>query len=176
MPILAKPVIRRALLAALGAADPVILLDATGHSKGGLGAPQPWLHKGLLKSRPGLPPWRWQRMTTANGEWREDDDWELFDRTGKMRARVRQEGEGYSVARPRITPEPPIESFEVACRRAVNVAMNTLTWPETETHPVHPGMTTSQFEATRRDLGTPTPSKMPNGTSLESSSRKKTLV
>ena len=30
--------------------------------------------------------------------------------------------------------------------------MQTLAWPESEKHPLHPGMTTSQFEATRRDL------------------------
>jgi len=91
-------------------------------------------------------------MTGPDGEWREDDDWDLFDRSGKMAARVRQEGEGYWVARPRIVPEPPMESFEAVCRRAVNVVMMTLAWPETEKHPLHPGMTASRFEATRRDL------------------------
>ena len=121
--------------------------------KGSRPGPTPWLQKGLQKAPRGLNPWRWVRVTGPDGEWREDDDWELFDRGGKMVARVRQEGTGYWLARPRITPEPPIESFEAACRRAVNVAMTTLASPETEKHPVHPGMTTSQFEATRRDLG-----------------------
>ena len=74
----------------------------------------PWLHKGPLKATQGLNPWTWARMTGPQGEWRDDDDWELFDRTGKMVARVRQEGGGYWVARPRITPEPPIESFDAA--------------------------------------------------------------
>ena len=119
----------------------------------------PWLHKGLHKEARGLNPWRWVASPDPGGEWREDDDWGLRDRKGRMPqaptgmvARVRQEGDGYWVSRPRITPEPPIESFEAACRRAVDVAMNTLAWPESEKHPLHPGMTVSQFEAARRDL------------------------
>ena len=87
-------------------------------------------------------------MLGSNGEVREDDDWELFDRDGKMAARVRQEGDGYWVGRPRMTPEPPIESFEAACCRAVNVAMTTLDWPASERHAVHPGMLAAQFNAT----------------------------
>jgi hypothetical protein len=86
-------------------------------------AVSPWLPKGLLKPTADLAPWRWERMTGPNGEWREDDDWQLLDRDGRMVARVRQEGSGYWAARPRIIPEPPIESFEAACRRAVNIAI-----------------------------------------------------
>jgi hypothetical protein len=112
----------------------------------------PWLQKGLAKPTKDKPAWRWRRMLGPNGEAREDDDWELFDRDGKMAARVRQEGDGYWVARPRTTPEPPIEGFEAACRRAVNVAMMTLDWPASERHPVHPGMLAAQFDATKRDL------------------------
>jgi hypothetical protein len=99
----------------------------------------------------GKPGWQWRRMTGPNGETRIDDDWGLLDRDGKMVARIRQEGSGYWVARPRMTPEPPIESLKVACERAVTAAMATLEpWPETERHPVHPGMTVSQFKATCR--------------------------
>jgi hypothetical protein len=109
----------------------------------------PWLPKGLAKPMPnGKLSWQWRRMSETSL----DDDWELLDRDGKMAARVRQEGAGYWVARPRMTPEPPIESFEVACRRAVDAAMAALDWPESERHPVHPGMFASQFEATKRDL------------------------
>jgi hypothetical protein len=49
-----------------------------------------------------------------------------FDRDGRMVARVRQEGGGYWVARPRTIPEPPIESIEDAQRRAVNLALASL--------------------------------------------------
>ncbi len=119
--------------------------------------PTPWLQKHLAKPALGLPPWKWVRVAGPQGEWREDNDWELCDRSGKMVARIRQEGAGYWVARPRMTPEPPVESFELACKRAVNVAVNTSAWPESEKHPVHPGMTTTQFEATRRDLSSKHP-------------------
>ena len=51
-----------------------------------------------------------------------------------------------------MTPEPPIESFEAACCRAVNVAMTTLDWPASERHAVHPGMLAAQFNATCRDF------------------------
>lgn len=114
---------------------------------------KPWLPKGLAKPMPnGKPGWQWRRMTGPNGEMRLDDDWELIDRDGKMVARIRQEGAGYWVARPRMIPEAPIESLNAACRRAVTAAMATLEpWPETERHPVHPGMTVSQFKATCRD-------------------------
>jgi hypothetical protein len=111
---------------------------------------EPWLPKGLAKALPnGKPGWQWRRMSETSL----DDDWELFDRDGgKRAARIRQEGDGYWVARPRMIPEPPIESFKAACRRAVNVAMWALDWPESERHPVHPGMTALQFDATKRDL------------------------
>jgi hypothetical protein len=105
----------------------------------------PWLQKHLAKPTPDGA-WRWERLPG------EDDDWQLLDRGGRMVARVRQEGDGYWVARPRITPKPPIESFEAACRRAVETATLTLAWPESERHAIHPGMTASQFEATCRDL------------------------
>jgi hypothetical protein len=118
----------------------------------GRAAVSPCLPKGLLKSIADMPPWRWERLTGPNGEWREDDDWHLLNREGRMVARVRQEGTGYWVARPRIIPEPPIEGFEAACRRAVQVVMLTLAWPESERHSTHPGMSASQFDATRRDL------------------------
>jgi hypothetical protein len=92
------------------------------------------------------------RSTGPNGEVRTDDDWELLDRDGKMVACIRQEGDGYWVARPRVTPEPPIEDFKAACQRAVYAAMAILEpHPEAERHPAHPGMTTSQFKATCRD-------------------------
>jgi hypothetical protein len=111
---------------------------------------EPWLPKRLAKPWRDKAGYRWQRMTGPNGETRVDDDWELLDRDGKLIARVRQEG-GYWVARPRMVPEPPIESFKAACVRAVLAAMATLEpWPETERHPVHPGMTASQWKATCR--------------------------
>lgn len=49
---------------------------------------------------------------------REDQDWELFDRRGRRCARVRQEGDGYWVARPRVWP-----SLKAAMRRAETYAM-----------------------------------------------------
>ena len=111
-----------------------------------------WLPRGLARPGHGKPAWRWERLCAADGSDREDDDWQLLNRDGRMVARVRQEGSGYWVARPRIVPEPPIESFKDSCRRAVSAAMATLEpWPETERHPVHPGMTASQFKATCRD-------------------------
>jgi hypothetical protein len=107
-----------------------------------LAAASAWLPKRLSKlthDKPGLE--------------REDDDWNLLNRDGRMVTRVRQEGDGYWVARPRMIPEPPVETFKAACRRAVTVAMVTLEpWPESERHPVHPGMTPSQYQATCRDL------------------------
>ncbi len=110
---------------------------------------KPWLPKGLAKPLPnGKPGWQWRRMSETSL----DDDWELFDRDGKRAASIRQEDDGYWVARPRMIPEPPIESFDFACRRAVYVAMQTLDWPASERHPVHPGMLATQFDATKRDL------------------------
>ena len=109
---------------------------------------EPWLPKGLAKPLPnGKPGWQWRRMSETSL----DDDWELLDRDGKMAARIRQEGDGYWVTRPRMIPEPPIESFKAVCRRAVVVGMMTREWPESETHAVHPGMTALQFRATLRD-------------------------
>jgi hypothetical protein len=114
-----------------------------------------WLGPGALgvPAMPnGKPGWQWCRTTGPNGETRVDDDWELLDRDGKMVARIRQEGDGYWVARPRMIPEPPIESLRAACERAARAAMATLEPnPETERHPVHPGMTAAQFKATCRD-------------------------
>ena len=123
---------------------------------------EPWLPKGLAKALPnGKPGWQWRRMSETSL----DDDWELFDRDGKRTVRIRQEGDGYWVARPRMIPEPPIEDFKVACRRAVNVAMWTLDWPESERHPVHPGMTALQFDATKRDLARKHPALVGEGDS-----------
>jgi hypothetical protein len=112
----------------------------------------PWLPKRLSKLWRGQPAWRWQWMLASDGSEREDNDWQLLNREGRIVARVRQEGDGYWMARPRTTPKPPIESFEDACRRAVSAAMATSPWPESERHPVHPGVTPSQYQATRRHL------------------------
>jgi hypothetical protein len=122
-------------------------------SKPAVGSDRPWLPKRLTEPWQDKPGWRWQRMLTSDGSEREDNDWQLLNREGRIVARVRQEGAGYWMARPRMIPEPPVESFEDVCRRAVSAAMATLPpWPETERHPVHPGMTPSQYQATRRDL------------------------
>ena len=60
---------------------------------------------------------RWAR---ADGD---DDDWELRGPGARMVARVRQEGSGWWVARPRAIPEPPIEGRDEAMRRAERMAM-----------------------------------------------------
>jgi hypothetical protein len=113
----------------------------------------PWLLQDLATPTPtGEPGRQWRRITSPNGETRVDDDWELVDRKGRMAARVRQEGAGYWVAKPRITPEPPIESFKCACRRAIEIAVVASAWPESERHSAHPGMTASQFDAACRNL------------------------
>jgi hypothetical protein len=113
----------------------------------------PCLPEGLAKPGHGQPGWHSERMLAADGSERDDDDWRLLDRQGRMLARVRQEGFGYWVARPRAIPESAVESFNDACRRAVTAAVATLEpWPATERDPLHPGMTPSQFDATRRNL------------------------
>jgi hypothetical protein len=96
--------------------------------------------------------WQWRRMLTADGDDREDDDWELFDRNGVMVACVRQEGAAYWLARPRMVPEPPLEALADAMIRGEHVALSSLDWPQSERHPVHPGMAASQYQATQRDL------------------------
>lgn len=96
--------------------------------------------------------WQWRRMLTADGDDREDDDWELFDRHDVMVARVRQEGASYWLARPKMRPEPPLESLADAMIRGEHIALSSLDWPESERHPVHPGMNASQYQAMRRDL------------------------
>jgi hypothetical protein len=62
----------------------------------------------------------WIRLTG------EDADWQLLDREGKQVARIRQEGSGYWVARPRAIPEPAIESIDDAKRRAVHLVLASL--------------------------------------------------
>lgn len=146
--------------------------------KDGRAPASPWFHKGLLKPTHGSS-WQWVRMAGSNGDWREDDDWEVFDRSGKMVARVRREGAGYWVARPQLVPEPPIESFETACRRAVNVVTTMLAWPETEKHPLHPGIATPSSRQPAETLVADTPTgqqRNSNSTSLESSSHEMTHV
>jgi hypothetical protein len=90
--------------------------------------------------------WQWRRLPSF------DDDWELFNRKGEMVARVRQAGDAYWLARPKMRPEPPLESLADAKVRGEHIALAKLDWPESERHPVHPGMTSSQYQATRRDL------------------------
>ena len=79
-------------------------------------APSETLEKWASKPRiiTGL---RWARPD------REDDDWELSGPDGRMVARIRQEGSGWWVARPRAIPEPPIEGRDEAMRRAERMAM-----------------------------------------------------
>ena len=50
----------------------------------------------------------------------------LHDREGRLAARIAQEGEGWWVAFPGMTPEPPIESLDDAIKRAETVALWTL--------------------------------------------------
>ena len=47
----------------------------------------------------------------------------LHDREGRLAARIAQEGEGWWVAFPGMTPEPPIESLDDAIKRAETVAL-----------------------------------------------------
>jgi hypothetical protein len=98
--------------------------------------------------------WEWLRMLDGDGQPRTDDDWELFSRDGKMVARVRQEGDCYWMARPKVIPEPPLESLAAAKNRAEQIALCVYSapLPDTERHPVHPGMTEPQYQATRRDM------------------------
>jgi hypothetical protein len=60
--------------------------------------------------------WYWRRLPGA------DEDWELFNRDHRMLARVRQAGDGWWVAYPRCHPEPPIEEFKSAAKRALSLA------------------------------------------------------
>ncbi len=61
--------------------------------------------------------WAWVRLPG------DDDDWTLLARTGAVAAGVRQEGSGWWVARPRASPEPPVEPLADAKRRAVSLAL-----------------------------------------------------
>ena len=47
----------------------------------------------------------------------------LYDRSGRLAARIVQEGEGWWVAYPAMTPEAPLESLEAATRRGEMVAL-----------------------------------------------------
>ena len=47
----------------------------------------------------------------------------LYDRDGRLAARIAQDGEGWWVVYPRVTPEPPIEPLDAAMRRAETVAL-----------------------------------------------------
>lgn len=97
--------------------------------------------------------WQWRRLRSIEtGLPSADSDWELFNRKGEMVARVREEGDRYWLARPKMRPEPPLESLVEAKVRGEHAALAKLDWPESERHPVHPGMTASQYQATRRDL------------------------
>jgi hypothetical protein len=64
--------------------------------------------------------WHWQKMSG------EDHDYELIDGKGKMVARIRQEGTHWWVSRPRMTPEPPLETLDQARSRAISVALAAL--------------------------------------------------
>jgi hypothetical protein len=52
-----------------------------------------------------------------------DEDYELFNGADKMVARIRQEGERWWVARPRMFPDPPLEALDDARRRAIHIAL-----------------------------------------------------
>jgi len=47
----------------------------------------------------------------------------LYDRSGRLASRIVQEGEGWWVAYPGMTPEPPIEPLQAAIKRAETVAL-----------------------------------------------------
>jgi hypothetical protein len=61
--------------------------------------------------------WRWQRMPG------EDEDYELLDAKGKLVACIRQEGDRWWVARPKCTPQPPLETLDEARNRAIGLAL-----------------------------------------------------
>ena len=47
----------------------------------------------------------------------------LYDRDGRLAVRIVQHGEGWWLAHPPITPEPPVEPLDAAVRRAEAVAL-----------------------------------------------------
>jgi hypothetical protein len=61
---------------------------------------------------PIIPNLKGRRWVSIGG-----NDWELRDASGRMVARIREEGGQYWVARPRMIPEPPLETRMQAMRR-----------------------------------------------------------
>lgn len=64
--------------------------------------------------------WHW-RPTGGS-----DDDWFLYNRENSIVARVRPEASQYWVGYPRAIPEPPLESRDMACKRAMSLALAAL--------------------------------------------------
>jgi hypothetical protein len=79
--------------------------------------------KTALEMPASLRRWSWQRLSG------EDEDYELLDGTGKMVARVRQEGDSWWVARPRCSLDPPLETLDQARARAISMALATISPP-----------------------------------------------
>jgi hypothetical protein len=49
----------------------------------------------------------------------------LYHREGRLAARIVQEGDGWWLAYPGMTPEPPVEPLDAAIKRAETVALST---------------------------------------------------
>jgi hypothetical protein len=82
-----------------------------------LSTPRNPIKSGIKTRIESLRGWSWIRLPG------DDDDWELFDREGRLVARVRQDGELHWVARPRCLPEPPLEDLDEARSRAELLAL-----------------------------------------------------
>jgi hypothetical protein len=87
----------------------------TAHSSSDARTPHTNPHStGIKTNVAGLRGWRW--VEVAEG-------WQLYDRNGRVAARLAAEGDRYWVCQPGAAPKPPIESFEGAWRRAEVMAL-----------------------------------------------------